>query len=313
MEALGAVSNITSLITAILRGVEYIQLARTFDADLKAHQLRLDLIRLRLSRWGQATGVLKAKEEGEGQPASPENPQRARGKSFNVEENADAIEDLLSTMNTVLERAKTKSIKMESTAARGTSTSDSSTDTELCPPRFKRLQVKIRDIVAKRYHRAGDHWKGAKWVLYKKDQCEALTTRLTELLDELEKMAVTSEEKLEELGREECDGMGDSLKTLLEVAGQVDPLLVICATQKVEGERAARGVSVSAGVNNGVQMGVNYGAFKGISFGTGNSITNQWGRDSGGGRTKFPGILCVLLLLVRGSRPKVQRSVCVNR
>jgi single-stranded DNA-specific DHH superfamily exonuclease len=126
--------------------------------------------------------------------------------------------------------------------------------------------------------RAGDHWKGTKWILYKKDECEALTTRLTEFMDQLEKI-VTSEEKLEELGREECDGMGDSLKTLLEIAGPVDPLLVLCATQKVEGEKVARGVSVSAGVNNGVQMGVNYGAFKGISFGTGNNITNQWGRD----------------------------------
>jgi hypothetical protein len=283
MEALGAVSNITSLITTILQGVEYIQLARTFDDDLKVHQLRLDLIRLRLSRWGQATGVLKAEEEGEGQPANPENPQKARDKTFNIEENADAIEDILSTINNVLEKAKNESTKMESTAARETSTSastsDSSTDTELSPPRFKRLQLKIRHIVTKRHHRASDHRKGAKWILYKTDQCEALTTRLTELLDELEKVAVTAEEKLEELGREECERMGDSLKTLLEVAGQVDPLLVICATQKVEGERAARGVSVSAGVNNGVQMGVNYGAFKGISFGTGNSITNQWGRD----------------------------------
>jgi hypothetical protein len=281
MEALGAVSNITSLITTILQGVEYIQLARTFDDDLKVHQLRLDLIRLRLSRWGQATGILKADEEGERQPTNPENPQKAQDKSFDIEDNADAIEDLLSTINNVLEKAKNESIKMESTAARGTSTStsDASPDTELSPPRFKRLQLKIRHIVTQRYHRAGDHWKGAKWILYKKDQCEALTARLIELLDELDKMAVTSEEKLEELGREECDGMGDSLKTLLEVAGQVDPLLVVCATQKVEGERVARGVSVSAGVNNGVQMGVNYGAFKGISFGTGNSITNQWGRD----------------------------------
>ena len=272
MDALGAVSNITSLITTILQGVEYIQLARTFDDDLKVHQLRLDLIRLRLSRWGQATGVLKAEEEGG-------EHQKTQDKSFDIEDNADAIEDLLSTIKDVLEKAKNESIKMESTAAREMANPDFSPDTELSPPRFKRLQLKIRRIVTQRYHRAGDHWKGAKWILYKKDQCEALTTRLTELLDELDKVAVTSEEKLGKLGREECDGIGDSLKTLLEVAGQVDPLLVICATQKVEGERVVRGVSVSAGVNNGVQMGVNYGAFKGISFGTGNSITNQWGRD----------------------------------
>lgn len=281
MEALGAVSNITSLISTILHGVECIQLARSFDDDLKVHQLRLDLIRLRLSRWGRATGVLRAEETGDGQSANTGNSQEAQDdKSVDIEENADAIEDILSTIHEALEKAKHESIKMEPKADREapTSTSDDSSNSELSPPRFKRLHLKIRQIVINRYHRAGDHWKGAKWILYKKDQCEALTTRLTELVDQLDKMA-TSEEKLEELGREECDSMGDSLKTLLEIAGPVDPLLVLCATQKVEGERAARGVSVSAGVNNGVQMGVNYGAFKGISFGTGNTITNQWGRD----------------------------------
>lgn len=280
MEAISAVSNITSLITTILQGVEYIQLARSFDDDLKVHQLRLDLIRLRLSRWGQATGILQPEKGGEdtelGQLPNPENPQKARDKSFNVGDNTDAIEDILSTINDVLEKAKKESKKMESNAA-GDSTSDDP-DNELSPPRFQRLQLKIRQIVTRRYHRAGDHWKGAKWVLYKKDQCEALTTRLTELIDQLDKIAA-SEEKLEELSREECDGMGDSLKTLLEVVGEVDPLLVISATQKIDGEKMARGVSVSAGVNNGVQMGVNYGGFKGISFGTGNSMTNQWGRD----------------------------------
>lgn len=281
MEALGAVSNITSLISTTLHGVECIQLARSFDDDLKVHQLRLDLIRLRLSRWGRATGVLRAEETGDGQSANTGNSQEAQDdKSVDIEENADAIEDILSTIHEALEKAKHESIKMEPKADREapTSTSDDSSNSELSPPRFKRLHLKIRQIVINRYHRAGDHWKGAKWILYKKDQCEALTTRLTELVDQLDKMA-TSEEKLEELGREECDSMGDSLKTLLEIAGPVDPLLVLCATQKVEGERAARGVSVSAGVNNGVQMGVNYGAFKGISFGTGNTITNQWGRD----------------------------------
>jgi hypothetical protein len=57
-----------------------------------------------------------------------------------------------------------------------------------------------------------------------------------------------SEEKLEELGREEFDGMGDSLKMLLEIAGPVDSLLVLCATRKLKGKRVARGVSVLAGV-----------------------------------------------------------------
>lgn len=280
MEAVSAVSGITSLVTTILQGVGYIQLARSFDDDLKVHQLRLDLIRLRLSRWGQATGVLQAEGEEDatqsGQSSNHENDRKIQNEALAVEGNADAIEDLLSTINDVLENAKRESAKMEPMAAGGDISDD--TDSELSLPRFKRLQLSIRQFVSKRNRRAGDHWKGVKWILYKKEQCEALTLRLTELVDQLEKLA-GSKEKLEELSREECDGMGDSLKTLLEVAGQVDPLLVTSAIAKLEGEKVARQVSVSAKVNNGIQMGVNYGGFKGISFGTGNNITNQWGRD----------------------------------
>ncbi|KAL2183823.1 hypothetical protein L209DRAFT_781530 [Thermothelomyces heterothallicus CBS 203.75] len=78
--------------------------------------------------------------------------------------------------------------------------------------------------------------RGVKWVLYKKEQ-------------------------------KECDKMGDGLKTLLEAADAVDPLLQTAASQKLEADATARGVSVSAGVNNGVQLGVNYGSPKGLIFG----------------------------------------------
>lgn len=280
MEALSAASNITSLVSTILQSIGYIQLARSFDDDLKVHQIHLDLIRLRLSRWGLAAGVFHAEGQGEnpevGQPAGSVDPLEGR-KNAALEDNADQVEDILSEIKKALNKAKKASEKMEPNAAECQHTDDDG-DSDAPPPRFTRLQLKIRQIVSKRIHRAGDHWKGAKWILYKKEQCEALTTKIVGLIDQLEEV-VKSGDKLEELSREECDGMGDSLKTLLEVAGQVDPLLVTSATQKVEGEAVAKGVSVSAGVNNGVQMGVNYGSLKGISFGTGNSITNQWGKD----------------------------------
>ncbi|SPO06798.1 uncharacterized protein DNG_09492 [Cephalotrichum gorgonifer] len=268
MDPLSAASNITSLISSILQGVGYIQLARNFDDDLKVHQIRLDLIRLRLSRWGLAVGLFHTESEGE----DPEGHKKAA-----LGDNAEQIEDILSEIKNALDKAKRASEKMEPKAAEGEGPDDDDDeDGDISPPRFKRLQLKIRQIVTKRLHRVGDHWKGAKWIVYKKEQCEALTTKIIELINQLEEIAKAGD-KLEELSREECDGMGDSLKTLLEVAGKVDPLLVTSATQKVEGEAAAKGVSVSAGVNNGVQMGVNYGSFKGISFGTGNSITNQFG------------------------------------
>ncbi|KAL2106314.1 hypothetical protein VUR80DRAFT_6896 [Thermomyces stellatus] len=263
MDAVSAANNITSLFSSVLKGLEYVQLARSFGDDLKLHQLRLDLIRLRLSRWGQATGLCSTESEG---GTDVEN----NGKNAIIEDKADDIEDLLDVIRNVLKKAMAESQKL---APKGVDIDDG--ESELGPPRFKRLQLKIRNLVKKRCLRAGDHIKGVKWILYKKEQCEALTTQLTELIGQLEQLAAP-EEKLQELTKEECDEMGDSLKTLLEVAEAVDPLLETAASQKLEADAAARGVSVSAGINNGVQLGVNHGSLKGLIFGANSTVTNNW-------------------------------------
>lgn len=62
----------------------------------------------------------------------------------------------------------------------------------------------------------------------------------------------------------------------MEVAEAVDPLLQATASQKLTADVMSRGVSVSAGINHGVQLGVNYGSLKGLTFGANNNITNNW-------------------------------------
>jgi len=268
MEVVSAASNIAALISSILQGLEFVQLARNFGDELKLHQLRLDLIRLRLSRWGQATGVCSADEKW---GIDGEND----GKGAGLKDKEDEVEDLLDSIKGVLNKAiaESQTLAPKSLGAAGDSSVDA--DNDLRPPRFKRLQIRIRKLVQKRYHRAGDHIRGAKWVLYKKEQCEALTTQLTELISQLEQLA-TPEEELEELAREECEEMGDSLKTLVEVAEAVDPLLQATASQKLTADVVSRGVSLSADINHGVQLGVNYGSLKGLTFGANNNITNNW-------------------------------------
>ncbi|KAK4248158.1 small secreted protein [Corynascus novoguineensis] len=268
MEAVSAASNITALISSILQGLEFVQLARSFGNDLKLHQLRLDLIRLRLSRWGQATGVCSADEEA-GTDGEKD------GKGAGLKDKEDEVEDLLDNIKNVLDKAMAESQKLAPKGLDAAGDSSVDADNDLRPPRFKRLQLRIRNLVQKRYLRAGDHIRGAKWVLYKKEQCEALTTQLTELIGQLEQLAAP-EEELEELTREECEEMGDSLKTLVEVAEAVDPLLQATASQRLTADVMSRGVSVSAGINHGVQLGVNYGSLKGLTFGANNNITNNW-------------------------------------
>lgn len=263
MEPVSAISEITSLFTTIIQGVGYIQLVRSFEDDLKVHQLRLNLIQLRLSRWGEAAGLAVADHTADRERANPL-----------VQENADQIEDLLQEIKTVLENGQRESEKLAPKEPNHGQDPPADPDNDISPSRFKRLRIRIQNIIQKRCLRSGDHFKGVKWILYKKEQCEALTTQLGELIDQLEQYAPP--DKLEELSREDSKEMSDSLTTLLEIIGTVDPRLEHAVTQKLDADRASRGVHVSAITNNGLQIGVNYGEFKGTTLGTGNTITHQW-------------------------------------
>ncbi|KAL2154474.1 hypothetical protein VTH82DRAFT_3150 [Thermothelomyces myriococcoides] len=266
MKPLPTVKNVSSLFYSIIHNLELLQLPRNFGNELKVHRLRLELLRLRLSRWGQATGVCSVEPEG-----SDED----NGESAVFREKAEVIEDLLDTIKNLLEKATEESQKLAPKDINGVTDQYIDTENEFGPPRFKRLQFRIHDLVKKRLIRAGNHVKGAKWVLYKKEHCEALARQMTDLLGQLEKLTVP-EEKLQELAKKECDEMGDSLKTLLEVTDTVDPLLQTTAAQKLEADTLSRSVSVSAGVNYGLQIGVNYGSLQGVIIGANGTVNNNW-------------------------------------
>lgn len=53
------VGSVISLFTFAVDCLGRIQLVRDFIHDFNTHQLKLDLIQLRLSRWGEAAGRLK--------------------------------------------------------------------------------------------------------------------------------------------------------------------------------------------------------------------------------------------------------------
>ncbi|TGO79948.1 hypothetical protein BELL_0018g00010 [Botrytis elliptica] len=51
------VSTAISLFQFAVDTLGYIQLAREFKDDFETHQLKLDIIQLRLSRWGEIAGL----------------------------------------------------------------------------------------------------------------------------------------------------------------------------------------------------------------------------------------------------------------
>lgn len=51
------VSSVTSLFHTVLQAFEFIQVARAFENEAGIYQSKLAIIQLRLSRWGEATGI----------------------------------------------------------------------------------------------------------------------------------------------------------------------------------------------------------------------------------------------------------------
>lgn len=265
------VSSINSLLPTIIQAFASIQIARGFRDDFKLYRLKLDIVQLRLSRWGEAAGLPLA-DDGKGtSTSSPEGVQAKIAAS-----KLETVEDLLSTIKTVLNNAKRESDKMK---PKDVDVDESSLfgEEELAPPRFRRLHLRIRHLVEERYHKAATHVSGLKWAMYKKERCEALIAEVSGLIDQLETL-VEPQSNLEELTQEECKDMSEHLKTLLEVVGKCDPYLHAAATQAF-GDRTSDSISVSATTNHGIMVGVNNKEIRGVTFGSNNTITHQWRGD----------------------------------
>jgi hypothetical protein len=259
------------MLSTILQGFEYIQLARAFDDDFKLYQTRLAVIQLRLSRWGQATGFAPPRQS---EAPSEDEHSQSSAPALAINADLEAIEDMLDTLSSVLNKARTESEKWKPKDVES-KCSPVSEDDDLTPSRFKRLNMKMRKIIEKRYQKAIFQVESLKWVFYKKEQCESVTTQLEELIGQLEE-CVEPQSKLEELTQEDSEAIGESLKTFLEVVGKCDPRLEESARRRLEDKEELSNISMSATNNYGLQMGVNRGEMKGLSFGTGNTTTNNW-------------------------------------
>ncbi|KAM6483961.1 prion-inhibition and propagation-domain-containing protein [Trichoderma sp. SZMC 28011] len=273
-----SISSIISLLSTTLQGFQYIQLARAFDNDFKLYQTRLVIIQLRLSRWAQATGFAPRQQS---QVSSQDKHSHGSPPALAIKADdgiIEKIEDTLGNLYSVLRKAQEESEKWKPKNGESKcSPASEDNDLTLTPSRFKRLNMKMRKITEKRYQKATTQVESIKWALYKKEQCESVTTQLLELINQLEEF-VEPQHKLEELIQEDSKAISESLRTFLEAVGNCDPRLEESAKQPLEDEAELGKISMSATNNYGLQMGINRAEMKGISFGTGNTVTNHWAR-----------------------------------
>ncbi|KAK3332758.1 prion-inhibition and propagation-domain-containing protein [Cercophora scortea] len=165
--ASGAIS-IVSTFSTCLEIFEHVQLGRNFGRDYQRFQLKLTVLRLRLSRWGEAVGIYDDPPFGSLNQMQPPD-----------EAEIQAAKDLLLQMLVLME----KSSKIGDDTESGTlPAADSQADMATLA-----VNNKMKAIAAKRQKRAG-FTKLTSWAIHHNNSLTTLINNISELLSNLESL-----------------------------------------------------------------------------------------------------------------------------
>ncbi|KAI2625451.1 prion-inhibition and propagation-domain-containing protein [Hypomontagnella submonticulosa] len=246
------VSSTCSLLYVIIDCFNRIQLAREFEDDFAAYQLKLDILQMRLSRWGEVAKT----------------------------SNADLIKEaavILSKIEDTLGAAQRKATKTKATlAASNKETLDPESNV---PNHLKKIRMVFRQCLHKRTAQAGKVVASMKWAFYQKAQFDKFIADMSALVKDLEDLFPEDlQQKLRELSNEECGTFSKpNLEELMEFAEGCDPWLESAVDERLR-NLAGAGTYITQSHNTGMVTGIHHGDVNGVSNGNNNKTRNYWGR-----------------------------------
>ncbi|KAI6089768.1 prion-inhibition and propagation-domain-containing protein [Hypoxylon rubiginosum] len=278
MELSSAVCNLWCCATDCFK---LIQLAREFESQFTTYQMKLDIVQLRLSRWGEAIGVTGF--HGETQKAHHQDDPTVGSK---------VNRDLLRGAEEILERmqAQVKTAQDEAQAMKPSlpPSSDKVLDPELniSSTDLKNIRKRFHDCVCKRKGQLKTAKNSLKWAFYKRHNFESFIATISKLVAELEDLLPQDDKegKLRKLSQQECEGFDqadfskDNLAKLILIAEGCDPWLK--ATIKEILQRLyPSGTSVNQYDNhhNSMVTAYHYGAVNGAINGANHQFIQKWG------------------------------------
>ncbi|KAL9624203.1 MAG: hypothetical protein Q9160_001450 [Pyrenula sp. 1 TL-2023] len=171
----------------------YVHLAKTFDRDTQTTQLKLDVAKLRLSRWGRSVGL---DEVNETRPSLPP------GLSSSANE-LERAKKLLEHIYRLFEDAETQSRKLLANDDR-VMTGSGTPSTELVQPTAS-LHDKLNKLSLRNF-KPKHAWARAKWALHSEQHVRKLIVDVTEAVKDLVELfpagQTVQEQLIEEEGRE---------------------------------------------------------------------------------------------------------------
>ncbi|KAI1281778.1 prion-inhibition and propagation-domain-containing protein [Xylaria sp. FL0933] len=224
MEAFSTVASalsVAALFNSCVNCFEYIQLGRHFGRDYERCQLKLDIAKTRLSRWGQAVAI-------------NEDPRFATDKpqdtSFQqVQAILEEIEQLFGTLQKASKRyaisAKPEDLEV--------------LQTRDMQPVAQRLHNRLNVVVGlrqKQRQKKTSFLKKAAWALYDAKNFEKLVEQITGFINDLETLFPVEDARrtLVEMEIEEIKEDESSLKFLQSAAEDADSILSEVVAERLE-------------------------------------------------------------------------------
>jgi hypothetical protein len=196
---------------------EYVQLGRHFGRDYERCQLKVDIARTRLSRWGQAVAIYEDSRFAATSPADPSNQQ---------------VQSVLEEIGLLFQSLPKASKRYELGAEPQDLVLFQSGDMQ---PTFRRLHGHLGQVVHQRQKKTS-LLKKAAWALYDGKNFDKLIEQITGFVDDLETIYPVEtvwgrfvQMEIEEVHDE------PALAALPEAAASVDSALAEAAGQKAHG------------------------------------------------------------------------------
>ncbi|KAF3068981.1 Heterokaryon incompatibility protein S [Daldinia childiae] len=267
-------SSAIGLLNFAIECFNHIQLAREFEQEFSTYQLKLDVLQVRLSRWGEV--LRNTNHSNSGSQAGDSRTTRHKESDDDADPAAKAHHILSEIQDTILSAQR---------HARRVETRLGAADKKLLDPELyvpadlKKIRIRFRECVRRWKAKAGKVIEATKWAFYQRVSFEKFVTDMSSLVSDLENLFPEDvRQKLSELSKEECNGISKSnLEELKDIVEECDPWLETAVDEMLQ-SRLSAGTYITQSHNTGMVTGIHRGDINGVSNGNNNKTRNYWGR-----------------------------------
>lgn len=255
-DVLAILNEQSQVFSSTVQSFGRIQMGANFHKSFQVNLLKLDVVSLRLARWGQSVGL-----------ANFDGAKSLQATKL-APENREQVQNLLSQIMELFADAKAASKRFEK---RNRSAAMPALDPiEELHGVSELLHEKLQDLVKKR--QGNFDLELDEWTLYEEKHFTRLIDDIGELIDNLIELFPGIQEEQRKLCEEELSEMRtkrDMLSLIKDIAASQDKLLSDTAAKAMNLATTYSKSVVFSGVNSGLQIGNNSGRISNIRFATG--------------------------------------------